>query len=266
MGILDDAIREHLELKRQHGVPEEELQRQEEEALGPARRDVAQQHEEASRPRPGRRRPPRPTSPRPRRGPGDRSLRHGVGRRTRPRVRAPPARPPWRRSSRASAEPIRRRAAGRRPSSRRRTSFEPVEHEPDAARPATRSLSRRVRGGATRGRGRGRGARGRGSPLRRGGGRGRGGRSRRAGGHARLPPGDSRARPALVRAEAASRLRLRLGGRPSEPAVPRELRRGAARPGDPPLDATQRRPVPLSSTEPSMPSYPIFRSPEGRSG
>jgi hypothetical protein len=46
MGILDDAIREHLELKRKHGVAEEELQRQEEEALGPARRDVAQQHEE----------------------------------------------------------------------------------------------------------------------------------------------------------------------------------------------------------------------------
>ena len=46
MGILDDAIREHLELKRRHGVAEEELQRQEEEALGPARRDVAQQHEE----------------------------------------------------------------------------------------------------------------------------------------------------------------------------------------------------------------------------
>ena len=41
MGILDDAIRQHLELKRQHGVPEEELRRQEEEALGPARRDVA---------------------------------------------------------------------------------------------------------------------------------------------------------------------------------------------------------------------------------
>jgi hypothetical protein len=46
MGILDDAIKEHLELKRRHGVAEEELQRQEEEALGPARRDVAQQHEE----------------------------------------------------------------------------------------------------------------------------------------------------------------------------------------------------------------------------
>ena len=46
MGILDDAIREHLELKRKHGVPEDELERQEEEALGPARRDVAQQPEE----------------------------------------------------------------------------------------------------------------------------------------------------------------------------------------------------------------------------
>jgi hypothetical protein len=41
MGLLDDAIRQHLELKRQHGAPEQELQRQEEEALGPARRDVA---------------------------------------------------------------------------------------------------------------------------------------------------------------------------------------------------------------------------------
>jgi hypothetical protein len=45
MGVLDDAIREHLELKRRHGVPEEEVERQEEEALGPARRDVAQQPE-----------------------------------------------------------------------------------------------------------------------------------------------------------------------------------------------------------------------------
>ena len=45
MGILDDAIREHLELKRKHGVSEDEVLRQEEEALGPARRQVAQQHE-----------------------------------------------------------------------------------------------------------------------------------------------------------------------------------------------------------------------------
>jgi hypothetical protein len=47
MGILDDAIREHLDLKRRHGVSEEEVQRQEEEALGPARRNVAQQPEDA---------------------------------------------------------------------------------------------------------------------------------------------------------------------------------------------------------------------------
>jgi hypothetical protein len=52
MGILDDAIREHLELKRKHGVAEDELQRQQEEALGPARRDVPQQHEDEAEPAP----------------------------------------------------------------------------------------------------------------------------------------------------------------------------------------------------------------------
>ena len=40
MGVLDDAIREHLDLRRRHGVSEEELRRQEEEALGPTRRDA----------------------------------------------------------------------------------------------------------------------------------------------------------------------------------------------------------------------------------
>ena len=38
MGLLDDAIREHLELKRRHGAAEEEVRRQEQEALGPPRR------------------------------------------------------------------------------------------------------------------------------------------------------------------------------------------------------------------------------------
>ena len=37
----------HLELKRKHGVPEDEVERQEEEALVPARRDVAQQPDDA---------------------------------------------------------------------------------------------------------------------------------------------------------------------------------------------------------------------------
>jgi hypothetical protein len=45
MGVLDDAIKEHLDLKRQHGAPEEEVQRQEEEALGPVRRDAAEEPE-----------------------------------------------------------------------------------------------------------------------------------------------------------------------------------------------------------------------------
>jgi hypothetical protein len=39
MGLLDDAIREHLELKRRHGADPSEVARQEQEALGPARRE-----------------------------------------------------------------------------------------------------------------------------------------------------------------------------------------------------------------------------------
>ena len=42
MGLLDDAIREHLELKRQHGASDEEVAQEEAEALGPARRDFPQ--------------------------------------------------------------------------------------------------------------------------------------------------------------------------------------------------------------------------------
>ncbi len=38
MGLLDDAIREHLELKRRRGADPSEVARQEHEALGPARR------------------------------------------------------------------------------------------------------------------------------------------------------------------------------------------------------------------------------------
>ncbi|MDQ4144754.1 MAG: hypothetical protein M3198_13620 [Actinomycetota bacterium] len=39
MGVLDEAIRDHLELKRRHGASEEEIARTEAEALGPARRE-----------------------------------------------------------------------------------------------------------------------------------------------------------------------------------------------------------------------------------
>ena len=38
MGILDDAIREHLELKRQHGAEVSELDQLEQEAFGPVAR------------------------------------------------------------------------------------------------------------------------------------------------------------------------------------------------------------------------------------
>ena len=41
MGLLDDAIREHLELKRQHGGDPSEIERQEHEAFGPGGRPAA---------------------------------------------------------------------------------------------------------------------------------------------------------------------------------------------------------------------------------
>jgi hypothetical protein len=43
MGLLDDAIREHLELKRRHGGDPGEIERQEHEALGAPAREEAEQ-------------------------------------------------------------------------------------------------------------------------------------------------------------------------------------------------------------------------------
>ena len=43
MGSLDDAIREHLELKRQRGATDDEVKRQEEEAFGRGRRPAPQE-------------------------------------------------------------------------------------------------------------------------------------------------------------------------------------------------------------------------------
>src|SRR5215213_4954360 len=45
MGLLDDAIREHLELKRKHGADPEDVARQEQEALGPGKRNEFAQPE-----------------------------------------------------------------------------------------------------------------------------------------------------------------------------------------------------------------------------
>jgi hypothetical protein len=47
MGILDDAIREHLELKRSHGASEDEISRKEAEVFGPPRQDLASPQAEA---------------------------------------------------------------------------------------------------------------------------------------------------------------------------------------------------------------------------
>src|SRR4051812_24068081 len=50
MGLLDDAIREHLELKRKHGADPDDVARQEQEALGPGRRNEFAQPEEEEEP------------------------------------------------------------------------------------------------------------------------------------------------------------------------------------------------------------------------
>jgi|SRR3954447_25709848 hypothetical protein len=51
MGLLDDAIREHLELKRKHGADPDDVARQEQEALGPGQRnEFAQPDAEAEPP------------------------------------------------------------------------------------------------------------------------------------------------------------------------------------------------------------------------
>jgi hypothetical protein len=42
MGLLDDAIREHLDLKRRRGADPAEVARTEQEALGPVRREAAE--------------------------------------------------------------------------------------------------------------------------------------------------------------------------------------------------------------------------------
>src|SRR3954464_3670463 len=63
MGLLDDAIREHLELKRKHGADPDDVARQEAEALGPTQRN------EFSSPAAAPDEPPPPEEPPPREEP-----------------------------------------------------------------------------------------------------------------------------------------------------------------------------------------------------
>lgn len=50
MGLLDDAIREHLELKRLKGDDPGDVARQEHEALGPVRREAGRSHDDGQTP------------------------------------------------------------------------------------------------------------------------------------------------------------------------------------------------------------------------
>ena len=173
MGVLDDAIREHLDLKRRHGVAEEELLRQEEEALGPARREVAPAADSDDG-EPTGEAPPQPVDGHePAELPVDEAVEES------PAADTPPQ---------GFERRCRRGAPARRGRARRRRGRAPG------------------RGGAPRGRGASRRRR----ELRRGGRRPIRRGSRPARGHTGLPAGDAGARPALVRAEAAARLRLRL--------------------------------------------------------
>jgi hypothetical protein len=48
MGLLDDAIREHLDLKRRRGADPSEIDREEAEALGPVRREAPEEEPSGS--------------------------------------------------------------------------------------------------------------------------------------------------------------------------------------------------------------------------
>jgi hypothetical protein len=52
MGLLDDAIREHLDLKRRRGADPSEIAKEEAEALGPVRRDAPVEDEDPLPPGP----------------------------------------------------------------------------------------------------------------------------------------------------------------------------------------------------------------------
>ena len=178
MGVLDDAIREHLDLKRRHGVAEEELLRQEEEALGPARREVAPAADSDDG------EPTGEVAPQPADGhePAELPVAEAV-------EEAPAAdTPPQGFDALADEEPL-----------HDEEELAADEEELAAARksPAVEELPADEEPHARRELGRG-GRR----PIRRG--------SRPVRGHTGLPAGDAGARPALVRAEAAARLRLRL--------------------------------------------------------
>ena len=134
MGLLDDAIREHLELKRRRGANPDEVARQEEAALGPPRRgDFAQPGAEpAAGPAEDFERPPAEAGPHPPRGGRPRAVRRrGAG-----------------------VRPARGRRAGARADERRGVRAEPAADDVAAYEPEPAADERGVRAGARGRRGR----------------------------------------------------------------------------------------------------------------
>ena len=254
MGIFDEAIREHLELKRQHGAGDSELRELEDEAFGPPPGPATPRWRRPRRGWTARRRPSWRRSRR------SRSCRAGRGRvaadaaQELPEIEEPPPAPDEpapspsrprsirrrralraRAAARAGEEPdgLDRRSAdralrppGRRPARRgarrsrprSRTSSSPSSRFPTSS---TRRSTRPRRGRRRRSRSRSEAER-RPRAEPRGGAvepaRGRGGRGGRGRprGDAGVPPGHARARSPLVRAAAAQGLRLRrLGNQPA---------------------------------------------------
>ena len=117
MGLLDDAIREHLDLKRRRGADPAEVARLEQEALGPVRREPAPTEPAADAPAAPRLRPRTPSIPIPRAGLHPDEHTHVL-------AGGPPRAAPWRPAGEQhahDAEPAERRPSPSRPRRRRRS-------------------------------------------------------------------------------------------------------------------------------------------------
>ena len=199
MGLLDDAIRDHLELKRRHGADPGEVARIENEALSAARREappaaagvedaVAEDDELFDlEDDPLADLPYRDAEP-------DEDAADDVAIAEAPVHHREPEPEAVYEHELADVEPEPEPDPAARPTSPRTTRRPPSSSRWRSSRPRRRATTPRP---ASR-------ARARPRPTRRRRAR-RGGRAR---GDARVPAGDARARPSLVRAEAAEGLRL----------------------------------------------------------
>ena len=269
MGILDDAIREHLELKRQHGAPEDEVQRQQDEALGPARRDVAPPAEDGERTVAAEGEPEgtqldEAASELDEAAPGEAAEPVEAGERELLEADEPEA---VEGPTRSRSSPSRSRPSRSSPPSRSR----PVTTRPRAAlsphrgsRPQSRSSPRPTTRLAAMSR----------SPTRTPNATRTTMRTTRRATCSRTPPTSSR-RPQSTTGSGSSKSHRAISTStnawatrrpcPSDGGSREPSSCGGGRPPRrPPHYATQRRPVPLDSTEPSMPSVDDFSTGTGK--